>query len=102
MKRKILKIINKWLKERETIDEHDYDVRMCNAEDALFDIFKKANKPKVKKQMYCNFEFVNNERWDIISISNKPFCCVVDDIRDCNEEEFGFCSVPIEKFKKEV
>ena len=55
MKKKILKIINNWLKERENVEESDYDVRMCNAEDALFKIFEKINKPKNKKQMYCNF-----------------------------------------------
>lgn len=44
MKKKTLEIINKWLKERETVDEHDYDLRMCNAEDALFEIFEKVNK----------------------------------------------------------
>lgn len=110
MKKKILKIINNWLKEREIVDEPDYDVRMCNAEDALFKIFERINKPKNKKQMYCNFVLrehyaYDGEKyytWDLISITATTSYITVNDNAYADPEEYDYCSVPMENYLKEV
>lgn len=114
MKKKIKKIIEKYIEIKNKIDEDDYDKRMCEAEDTIVKIQTIVNQPKVvkqpKQQLYCNFELQNHYAadgekyytWRLVDITIEPYGCIRNNPEDVSYDHYNFCSVKIENYLKDV
>lgn len=108
MKKKIKKIIEKYIKNRKNIARDDYEKRSIEAENVIVSIKTIINQPKVAKQpkqLYCNFQATYHDDdyneedyviWTLIGISSQAYNCIIDRLEDVNDNDYEFCSIPIE------